>query len=467
MATIERKKNGSVRITAFAGYSVSGKQIRHNTTITASELAGLTEKQREKEIDRRKMLFEERVRNGQYLDGERITFAEFVDMWLRDYAEKKLAPSTLNPYKFRLESRIIPSLGHHKLAKLQPNHLLTFYNSLSEAGARLDTLYMPTELLLTRLAEGVNTKAMEANTGLYRKIISRIKAGKGVYKETALKLCGYFNIPLDNAFTASGKDEVLSGKTIRHHHTLISSILASAVEWNIIQSNPAERVEPPEAPKTKFIVKENYYDDEQVLSLFVALENEPIKYKVIIYLTIDTGLRLSEVAGAEWSDIDFKSKQLDITRQRQYVSGYGTFNADPKSDSGIRKITISDMVVDMLREYQTYQKIMRLQHGSLWHESNNVFIHEDGKPIFPNRPSIWFSEFLVRKNLPKITFHGLRHTNASLLIAEGIDIVTLSGRLGHADKNMTLKTYSHIIKSKEKQAANRMDQFYSRVLGEK
>ena len=169
------------------------------------------------------------------------------------------------------------------------------------------------------------------------------------------------------------------------------------------------------------------------------------------------------MAGIEWSDINLKSKHLDISRQRQYVSGYGTFEADPKSDSGIRGITISDMVVDMLKEYQIYQKTMRLQHGSQWHESNIVFIHEDGKPIFPNRPSIWFSDFLKRKELPKITFHGLRHTNASLLVAEGIDIVTLSGRLGHADKNITLNTYSHIIRSKEKQAANKMDNFYSRI----
>ena len=206
MASIERKKNGSVRITVFSGYDISGKQIRHNMTIEAGELAGLTGRQREKEIYRRKLLFEEKVKNGQYLDGERITFAEFVDIWLRDYAENELAPSTLNPYKFRLENRIVPALGHIKLSKVQPQHLLKFYNNLSEAGMRLDTSYMPTELLLKRL--------------------------------------------------------------------LISSILACAVEWNIIHSNPAERVTPPKASKAKSIVKENYYSDEQVLSLFIALEDE-------------------------------------------------------------------------------------------------------------------------------------------------------------------------------------------------
>jgi len=90
-------------------------------------------------------------------------------------------------------------------------------------------------------------------------------------------------------------------------------------------------------------------------------------------------------------------------------------------------------------------------------------MHDDGKPIFPHRPSQWFCEFIMRKGLPHITFHGLRHTNASLLADSDIDVVTLAGRLGYADKNVTLNTYSHMIKSREKQVTNKMDDFYSTV----
>ena len=72
-------------------------------------------------------------------------------------------------------------------------------------------------------------------------------------------------------------------------------------------------------------------------------------------------------------------------------------------------------------------------------------------------------KFIEKHNLPKITFHQLRHTNASLLISAGEDIVTVSSRLGHADKNITLNTYSHIIKSKEAQVANKMDEFYLKL----
>jgi len=86
--------------------------------------------------------------------------------------------------------------------------------------------------------------------------------------------------------------------------------------------------------------------------------------------------------------------------------------------------------------------------------------------MHPNTPYQWFTKFLQRHGLPKITYHQLRHTNASLLIAAGVDIVTLSGRLGHADKNITLSTYSHIIKSQEELVANRMDQFYDKAVSQ-
>jgi len=120
--------------------------------------------------------------------------------------------------------------------------------------------------------------------------------------------------------------------------------------------------------------------------------------------------------------------------------------------------------MSVLRKYQLHQIENRLKHGNLWIDSGYIFVHDNGQPMFPNRPSVWFQNFLKRKELPKITFHGLRHTNASLLIAEGIDIVSLSSRLGHADKNVTLNTYSHMLRSQERKAANKMDMVYSRIM---
>ena len=117
----------------------------------------------------------------------------------------------------------------------------------------------------------------------------------------------------------------------------------------------------------------------------------------------------------------------------------------------------------MLRRYRDRQVQELFKLGEIWKPDRLVFVHEDGTPMHPHRPYKWFTEFLERHGLPKITYHQLRHTNASLLISAGVDVVTLSGRLGHGDKNITLNTYSHIIKSKETQAANSMDVFYSQL----
>ena len=165
--------------------------------------------------------------------------------------------------------------------------------------------------------------------------------------------------------------------------------------------------------------------------------------------------------------VDLDKKIIEVEEQRQYVSHYGIIEKGPKSECGLRRITISKTVSLVMVEYKKHQSEMKLKCGTAWYASDFVFTHDNGIPIFPNRPSVWFKGFIEKKGLPPITFHGLRHTNASILIAEGIDIVTLSKRLGHADKNVTLNTYSHVIESREKMMASKMDDFYERVKGAK
>ena len=138
-------------------------------------------------------------------------------------------------------------------------------------------------------------------------------------------------------------------------------------------------------------------------------------------------------------------------------------NDKTKTDAGIRVVTASQTVMSLLRQYRNKQIEQKLKLGTAWHNEPYVFLHDDGKAISPNLPYKWFVNFLERHNLPKITFHQLRHTNASILISSGEDVVTISGRLGHSDKNITLNTYSHIIKSKEVKVASKMDEFYSSI----
>ena len=194
------------------------------------------------------------VENGFIVDGNVPTFKEFVEIWKRDYGLKELAPSTYYRYKGMLESRILPYFGHFKLNKIRPIDIMQFYNLLKE------------------------------DTQIVRK-----KTRKP-----------------------------LSKKTILEHHRLLHAMLTKAVYWQMIVSNPAERVQPPKAPKPK----RNCYDEFQTRILIDNLKKltgNDIKYKMAVLLDIFIGARLGELAGLEWSDIDLKNGIISINKSSQYL----------------------------------------------------------------------------------------------------------------------------------------------------
>ena len=454
MAHIEQRSKNSWRITVSAGYK-HGKKLFKKKTIKLPET--LTKLQREKELNRQAVLFEEEVERGTYLDGNRITFEEFANKWLDEYAEKQLSPGTLKPYRFRLKERIIPALGHLKLSKIQPQHLMEFYNMLGEVGIRGDGRYKATPLLVTFLSDQTNKDIVD-KSGISVKTVLKIKNEETVNKTTATKLCGSYDLNLDKYFSHIN-EKSLSKKTIKHHHSIVSDILSTAVKWNLISFNPASRVDTIKVEK----YKPKSYDEVQLGQMFILLENEPMHYKTAIYLSVDTGIRASELAGLTWDKIDFDNRKLVINIQRQYVSGYGVFEKSPKTENGNRPVTISKSVIEKLKAYKDYCDNNKIEFGTAYTDSPYVFVHSDGKPLHPHRPYKWFTEFLIRHNLPRITLHQLRHTNASLLIAADMDIVTVSKRLGHSDPSVTQKIYAHMIDSKELEAANRMDMFYENL----
>ncbi len=454
MAFYEQVTKNTYRLTVCQGYDFKGKKLRKRKTIKLDET--LTPKQAEKELNRQMVMFENEVLNGVYLDGEKITFAEFTEKWLTDYAEKNLAPTTLVSYKIIL-NRILPVIGHITLNKLQPHHLIQFYNSLDEEGARLDGRFTPTKSLIKYL-EPLTIAHIIKTTSISSKTCRRLKTGMATNYATAQKLCRIYKLDFHRMFKGD-TEKKLTRKTVRNHHIVIHSILSTAVDWNILMNNPAERAKPQKVTKPKA----KYYNDEQVAEMLNALNREPLMYMTMIYLAIDIGLREGELTGLKWEDINFSTCEISINKQRHYIAGIGDVEGKPKTDAGVRTVTASKTVISLLKEYKKQQTENRLKLGTAWKNGEYVFLHEDGKPISTQRPYKWFTNFLKRHNLPKITFHQLRHTNASLLISSGEDIVTVSGRLGHADKNVTLNTYSHIIKSKEAQVANKMDEFYGRL----
>lgn len=333
------------------------------------------------------------VQNGLVIDGKSLKFSEFTEIWKRDYGSKELAPSTYKRYCRMLETRLLPYFGHFYINKIKPTDIMKFY----------DLLEKDTQLVRKKGNNGSKTK------------------------------------------------KPLSGKTILEHHRLLRAMLHKAVYWQLIVANPAERVQPPKARKPK----RRSYDDEQTKILLENLEKltvEDTKYKVAIILTIFTGVRLGELMGLEWQDVDFRNGIISINRSSQYLSDMGVFTKVPKTESSIREIAIPEFIISLLEEYKLWYEEQKSLYGELWTNSDRLFVQADGKPMHPSSISKWFVKYVGTIGLPVINFHGLRHTNASLLVAQNIDIAVVSARLGHAQISTTLDFYVHPLLSHNRKA---------------
>ncbi|MPM23021.1 hypothetical protein SDC9_69483 [bioreactor metagenome] len=148
---------------------------------------------------------------------------------------------------------------------------------------------------------------------------------------------------------------------------------------------------------------------------------------------------------------------IHIEQCAQYLPGKGVFLKDPKNESSKRLISIPQCVTDILKQHKKNQAVDRLQMGNKWMASDRVFTSWDGRPMYPNEMSSWFPRFLGRHNLPHLNFHGLRHTSATLLIAEGATATDLSRRLGHSTTSTTMNIYAHSLQKADDLLANKMD----------
>ena len=406
MAAIEKRGENSYRLTVSCGYDKEGKKLRKYKTI---DLSNLTVKKQLVEAQRQFVLFQEDIKKGVYVNSDKITFKEFIEKWISDYANVNLQPKTLLEYN-NLLNRIIPVLGHLKLTQVQPTHLTEFYNNLREDGIRKD-----------------------------------------------------------------GRSGGLSDKTILHHHRLISSILTGALQWGFILVNPASRVKAPKVTKKEA----RYFNVAETEYIFKLLQSEPLKYKTMITLAIYGGMRQGELTALTWSDIDFDNCIIRINKSSQHLPGKDTFIKGTKTETS-RVISIPTSAMTLLREYKLWQNGEREDLGNLWHDSDELFTAIDGKPIFPSTISKWFLNFIRKNNksivlddsiskedkpkylLPEVNFHGLRHTSATLLINQNVDVSTVSKRLGHARTSTTMDIYSHSLQKSDMAAANKLEDMFNK-----
>jgi len=402
--SIQKAGETSWKLTVSGGFDGAGKRVRHTKTVHCT-----SEQVARKEL----ALFVADIEKGNLSTSGKMTLIEYFAYWEENYAMPHHKKKTI-AYNKSIFKRISEAMGHLRLDKIQPKHLLSFYKNLAEPGIRQDPN-------ATRRKVAINT-------------------------EKPLKT-------------------TLSPNTIRKYHVLLHTLLGQATQWQLIAYNPADKVEAPKAKKTH----KKIYDEENTGKFLMLLQDGEVKYRLLALLALSTGMRKAEIFGLEWSHIDFTANTINIEQTSQYLPGEGIYKDTTKTEESTRIITIPVSIMELFKQHKVQQGANRLKLGDKWRpdipkekkiiDTERIFTTWNGKPAHPDSFNTWLRKFAIKHDMPHITPHSFRHMTATYLITGGVDLRTVAGKLGHANSNTTQLVYSHLVKSAEKETANMMESF--------
>ena len=239
----------------------------------------------------------------------------------------------------------------------------------------------------------------------------------------------------------------LGARTVAHAHRLLGLVLTFAVKDRVVARNVAKEERPPKPADEEIEV----LTGEAISALFDKLVNHPLS--PIAAVALGTGARRGEILGLQWGDIDLDRSTLAIERSVEETEA-GLRLKSPKTKRGRRSVSLAAETVTVLRAHKVAQLKLRLQlgMGNITPETL-VFSNIDGGLLSPDNLSRDWRRALVKHRLPLVKFHALRHTHASILISKGVDILTISRRLGHSKASITLDVYGHLMKGGDAAAA--------------
>ncbi|BCA35680.1 tyrosine-type recombinase/integrase [Bacillus thuringiensis] len=297
------------------------------------------------------------------------------------------------------------------------------------------------EYLLERFLEDKMTKVKKQTLNTYRWIVEKhIIPAIGDVELTKLN-----PMIIQGLYNKLTKEKVLSDENIQKVHTLINDSLKKAERWGLIARNPAALVDRPKAVKKEITV----WNVEEVRQ-FLKYAKESGRYYIAFLLALTTGMRQGEILGLRWKDVDCENGCVRIT---QTLSSDGKdLLPYTKTKSGSRTIDLPEETVTALKKHWLFIRGEREKNCS-YKNLDLVVCTEFGTPTHKSNIRRVFKSIIKKVGIPKIRFHDMRHTHATLLLLQGVNPKIVSERLGHADVRITLDTYSHLLPSMQKDTA--------------
>lgn len=402
MASIKDLGKGKYRVFICNGFKANGKVNRTSKVITAKSIKDAEKQAKALEVDF--------TRGHQVQLAHAPTFNDLVEKW-REIKKPDMEYKTQERYEGFLNGFMLPYFGNKKVSSIKALDIEAYLNALKKDGVRLD-------------------------------------GKKGGYSE----------------------------KTIRHHFMFIQTLFNLAVKWDMVEYNPCVKVDTPKVHKHEA----KYYEDEDIGRLLRCLNDEFIKTiddaggmedsfsfenltsrqctdifnaymrKTYIMVALASACRRGELIGLKVENIDSTNNRIIINQTGHYTVENGLYFVDYlKNGSPSKNIDMPITVMEQIKEYiQARKSVIDLMD---WEDSGYLFISlktgkvtTAGGPMMPDVISQWFTKFLERNNLPKITLHEVRHTSISYLINKGVDVKMVADRAGHQNTRTTEEVYSHI-----------------------
>ncbi len=325
---------------------------------------------------------------------ERITVGGFLQLWLRDVAKPGVRPKTFRTYDDLVRLHIAPALGSKPLAKLTPAHIRTFLT---------DKLTTPQP--------------------------SRKKPKEGQPPELGAPL---------------------GTRTVKHILVTLHGALDVAAKDGLVPRNVAALVDPPRLARQD----PRSFTPEQARQYIDAAKGD--RLEALFTAAVSLGLRQGEILGLRWPDVDLEAGTLAVRHALQRVNKKLVL-VEPKSTSSRRMVTLSGVLLSALGAHLTRQAEERKWAGTSWQETGHVFTSTVGTPLDARNVIRRHRAILKAAGLPPLRFHDLRHSAATLLLAQGVSPRYISDLLGHSQVSFTMQTYAHVLPHVQREVADKMD----------
>lgn len=374
-------------------------KVPYRTTVEAKD---------EKDAEKKLALFVEQVKKGNFINTN-YTFAEFAQIWLDNKIKPNVGARCVKKYLGALNNRILPYIGNIKLKDLTKQKLENYFNTIK------------------------NTKTN--------------------YEKRK-----------ENSFVKPA--------TVKKWKSIIHACLEYAVDCELLHKNPCDKIKiiftnSTDENRIKDLVKAkkekiNYYNFEEFKKVCSLFEKEFLQYyfdntipsdkktreigrRFISLLALKSGMRRSELFGLTREDLSIENATFEVNKSRQQVVGEGRVTTYPKTDSSIRIKALPKSILSLLKLYYNYLDTIHYKNAYIFD-----YLSIDGT-------CSWFDKWQDKNNIRNIRFHDMRHTHATILLYLGVDVKTISERLGHSDIQTTLNIYADVLKELDKQSAEKID----------